>query len=222
MTRSSLASQVFFFDIDNCLYPPSLGIDVLMKTRIYDFGRSVGLDPETVEETCSTYYRDYGLTVRGLVKHHGVDPVAFNNYVDASLPLESIISADPQLREILLRVKTRRWAFTNAGIDHAQRVLRCLGVDDLFEGITYCDYSDLDFPCKPKAPAYERAMREAGVDVPQHCYFVDDSAANVAVARQLGWTAVHVSPSAKDDSAAGHQCIDDIHKLPLVLPQLFD
>ncbi|KAJ2361773.1 suppressor of deletion of TFIIS, partial [Coemansia sp. RSA 2607] len=166
MPGPSSPRHVFFFDIDNCLYSPDLGITRLTKDRIHAFGQSIGISPATVADTCSTYLRDYGLTVRGLMQHHAVDPREFNNHVDASLPLESLIKPDPALRKMLLAVTARRWAFTNAGEQHARRVLRCLAVDDLFEGITCCDYSEPDFPCKPERRAYERAMQEAAIEHP--------------------------------------------------------
>ncbi|KAJ2367939.1 suppressor of deletion of TFIIS [Coemansia sp. RSA 2610] len=214
--------RVFFFDIENCLYAPDLGIAQMMKKRIYAFGREIGLDEASVVKTCGSYYRDYGLSVRGLIKHHQVDPAEFNDKVDGSLPLEDIIKPDLELRAMLESIRTRRWAFTNAGIDHARRVLKCLGVDDLFEGITYCDYTEPDFPCKPERIAYERAMCEAGVDDPQLCYFADDSAKNVEAALCFGWTAVLVSPAIRSlGEDATHPQIRRIHELPEALPQLF-
>ncbi|KAJ1643639.1 suppressor of deletion of TFIIS [Coemansia erecta] len=217
MTGTERLDQVIFFDIDNCLYPLDLGLVALTTARIHALALTAGLSTETVTETCETYYRDYGLTVRGLMKHHGVKPSDFNEKVDGSLPLETLIKPDPELRRILKAVKIRRWAFTNAGIDHARRVLRCLGIEDLFEGITFCDYAEIDFPCKPERAAYERAMLEAGVTDPRMCYFVDDSAKNVEVAIELGWTAVEVS-----QKASTMLNISRIHELPQVLPQLFD
>lgn len=38
---------------------------------------------------------------------------------------------------------------------HASRVLRILGVDDLIEDIIYCDYSNSNFSCKPETEFYE-------------------------------------------------------------------
>ncbi|KAI8325961.1 pyrimidine 5'-nucleotidase [Martensiomyces pterosporus] len=213
--------QVFFFDIDNCLYSPDLGIDQLMKQRIYAFAREIGLDKDSVEATCHSYYKDYGLSVRGLMKHHGIDPRDFNEKVDGSLPLEQVIKPDPELRQMIQSIKTRRWAFTNAGLVHAQRVLRGLQVEDLFEGITYCDYTEPNFPCKPERQAYERVMEQAGVQDPRLCYFADDSANNVAMAKSLGWTAVHVSKQAGEEEAGDYH-IATIHELPAVLPQLFN
>ncbi|KAJ1806511.1 suppressor of deletion of TFIIS [Coemansia sp. RSA 2599] len=217
MTGTECSGPVLFFDIDNCLYAPNQELIALTKSRIYEFAVSAGLSPETVVETCNTYFNDYGLTVRGLIKHHAVDPSSFNEKVDDSLPLQSFIKPDMELRKMLQAVNIRRWAFTNAGVAHARRVLGCLGVEDLFDGITYCDYTEPSFPCKPERAAYERAMLEAGVSDPQMCYFVDDSLRNVEAAAELGWTAVEVSPTQR---TALH--IQRIHELPSVLPQLFN
>ncbi|KAJ1897819.1 suppressor of deletion of TFIIS [Kickxella alabastrina] len=214
----TLSSHVFFFDIDNCLYSPTVGIIPLTKARIHAYGCSIGIDPKTVKGTCESYYKAYGLTIRGFIKHHGINPLDYNAKVDGSLPLETVIQPDLPLREMLQRIKMRRWAFTNAGIDHAQRVLRCLGIEDMFEGITFCDYLEEDFACKPAKITYERAMQEAGVSDPKICYFVDDSMVNVVAAQEMGWTAVHVSPT--EPILPGG--IPTIHDLPLVLPHIFE
>ncbi|KAJ2246447.1 suppressor of deletion of TFIIS [Coemansia sp. RSA 455] len=215
------SERIFYFDIDNCLYSPDLGIHHLTRARIYAFGKEVGMDSASVVDTCSSYYKDYGLTVRGLINHHGIDVAEFNKKVDGDLPLESVIKPDPALRQMILSIKTRRWAFTNAGIDHARRVLKCLQVDDLFEGITYCDYTEPDFPCKPERRAYEKVMEESGVKDTQLCYFADDSVSNVKAAKEIGWTTVLVSKLPPGTSATTDFHITTIHELPKVLPQLF-
>ena len=47
-----------------------------------------------------------------------------------------------------------------------------LGIEDLFEGITYCDYSAERLLCKPHLEMFAKAMREAGVDDVKDCFFV--------------------------------------------------
>jgi pyrimidine and pyridine-specific 5'-nucleotidase len=64
-------------------------------------------------------------------------------------------------------------------------------------------------------------MKDAGVVYPSNCFFVDDSAANVDKALDIGWTAVHVA----DDpvvSKFGHYQISNILELPTVLPEFWD
>lgn len=121
------------------------------------------------------YYREYGLAIQGLTRHHKIDPLQFNREVDDALPLDDILKPDPKLRKLLEdidRTKVKLWLLTNAYITHAKRVVRLLGVDDLFEGITYCDYSQPQLVCKPNAEMWEKAEKEAGARGVENCYFV--------------------------------------------------
>lgn len=121
------------------------------------------------------YYKDYGLAIEGLVRHHKVDALDYNEKVDDALPLEDVMSNDPKLRKLLKDLDTSKvkpWLFTNAYINHGRRVVKLLGVEDLFEGITYCDYSAARFLCKPSPDMFKKAMAEAGVTSPEDCYFV--------------------------------------------------
>ncbi len=121
------------------------------------------------------YYKDYGLAIEGLVRHHRIDPLEYNAKVDDALPLDDIIKPDPKLRKLLEdvdRSKVKLWLFTNAYINHGRRVVKLLGIEDLFEGMTYCDYGAERLLCKPSPEMYAKAMREAGITDPKECYFV--------------------------------------------------
>lgn len=125
-----------------------------------------------------TYYKQYGLAIEGLVRHHKIDPLDYNRQVDDALPLETVLSPDPQLRRLLEdfdRTKIRLWLLTNAYINHAKRVVELLGVDDLFDGLTYCDYAAEKIVCKPFEEMYRKAQDEAGVSSVEDCYFVGQS-----------------------------------------------
>lgn len=190
------------------------------------------------------YYKDYGLAIEGLVRHHKVDPLEYNSKVDDALALEEVIKPNPQLRKMLEdmdRDKVRLWLFTNAYVNHGKRVVKLLGVDDLFEGITYCDYGAEKFVCKPHEDMFQKVMKEAGVERVEDCYFVgachgnpnlslnstntlsDDSASNVRAAKELGWTAVHFVESSEPAPAqqAAHYQIHHLEELRTIFPQFF-
>jgi pyrimidine and pyridine-specific 5'-nucleotidase len=132
----------------------------------------MGLSHEEASELHHQYYSQYGLALRGLVRHHQIDPLDFDKKCDGSLPLESMIYPDPSLRSLLSsidRTKVRIWTLTNAYKSvsrclarslmlilpkHAERVLRILQVQDLIDGVIYCDYADPEFSCKPEAEYY--------------------------------------------------------------------
>jgi len=41
-------------------------------------------------------------------------------------------------------------------LQHAMRVLKILDVDDLVDGLVFCEYSDPNFSCKPEREYYDK------------------------------------------------------------------
>lgn len=219
---------VFFFDIDNCLYPRSKRVQDLMQELIDAyFVRHLSLPAEEAVELHRKYYKEYGLALSGLVKHHKIDALAYNREVDDALPLDGLIEADERLQRLLGDIDPRKvklWLFTNAHITHAMRVVRLLGVERFFGGVTYCDYSQMPLLAKPHEQMFEKAEREAGVQGrSRECYFVDDSALNCRHAGKRGWTVVHkleAEDQGPEPSAAEH-VIRDLDEMRELFPQFF-
>ena len=156
-----------------------------MAEKIDDyFVESLSLTRQDAISLHANYYQSYGLAIEGLVRHHKVDALDYNSKVDDALPLEDIIKPDPSLRRMLEdidRSKVRLWLFTNAYVTHAKRVVRLLGIEDLFDGMTYCDYSKVPLLCKPHKDMFEKAMREAEVEDVNDCFFVGTSVAKIQI-----------------------------------------
>ncbi|KAI0004896.1 pyrimidine 5-nucleotidase [Russula compacta] len=184
---------VVFFDIDNTLYS-SPEIAQAMVAQVHNYIKSLGFTDEKAAELRSQYYTQYGLTLRGLRLHNGVDPFDFDTKCDGSLPLEKMLSPDPRMRTLLKdidRSKCRVWALTNAYRTHAERVLDILKLRDQIEGVVFCDYMEKNenIICKPQPAFYRRAMHLAGVRDGDEakCLFVDDTLSNVEAAKEVGW-----------------------------------
>lgn len=130
---------VFFFDIDNCLYSRSKRVHDMMKVLINKYFREkLDLDTADARSLHETYYKNYGLALEGLVRHHKIDPLEYNAQVDDALPLEDVLHPDPELRRLIEdidRYKVRLWLFTNAYVTHGMRVVKLLGIEDLFDGM---------------------------------------------------------------------------------------
>lgn len=149
--------------------------DMMAKLIDEYFAKHLGLSEEDAIRLHSEYYKNYGLAIEGLVRYHQIDPLEYNSQVDDALPLEGVIKPNPQLRKMLEDIdksKVKLWLLTNAYVNHARRVIKLLEIEDLFEGLTYCNYSEVPFLCKPQPAMYAKAMREAGVERPEDCYFV--------------------------------------------------
>jgi len=218
---------VFFFDIDNCLYPKSLKIHDHMSRLIDEyFIKTLSLTQSDANALHLNYYKTYGLAIEGLVLHHKIDPLEYNRQVDDALPLESIIYPNLQLRALLADIdpsKVKLWLFTNAYKTHGERVVRLLGIEDLFEGLTYCDYAAEKLICKPHEVAFAKAMKEAGVTENKDCYFVDDSYLNCSKAEDIGWNTVHLVEEGDKlprTPACKHQ-IRHLEELRSIFPEIF-
>ncbi|KAF3185689.1 hypothetical protein TWF225_005079 [Orbilia oligospora] len=219
---------VLFFDIDNCLYSRNFKIHDRMQLLIHDyFEHHLSLDRADAITLHKRYYKDYGLALDGLIRHHKIDALEYNTEVDDALPLEDILKPDPELRILLEKVdksKVKMWLFTNAYVNHGRRVVRLLGLDDLFEGITYCDYAEEKLVCKPKEEAFLKAMKEASVKDKSKCFFVDDSPSNCKGATEFGWTrTAHFVEEGLPEPAvkASKFQIRNLKELPTVFPELF-
>jgi pyrimidine and pyridine-specific 5'-nucleotidase len=141
------------------------------------FKKHLSLSQNDAAELHQKYYTQYGLAIEGLVRHHAVNALEFNREVDDALPLETILKPDAKLRKLLEdidRKKIKLWLLTNAYVNHGKRVVKLLGVDDLFEGITYCDYAGDRIVAKPQKEMFEKAMKEAGAEHVQDCYLVGE------------------------------------------------
>lgn len=146
-------------------------------TKLIDdyFIKHLALNQDDAFKLHQEYYKTYGLAIEGLVRHHKIDPLEYNEQVDDAIPLEDILSPDPELRKLILDIDTSKvklWLFTNAYVTHGKRVVRLLGIDDLFDGMTFCDYAQPKLLCKPYKEMFEKAMKEAGISDWKECYFV--------------------------------------------------
>lgn len=218
---------IFFFDIDNCLYPKSTKVHDHMARLINEFVvKHLEMTVDDAYMLHQRYYKDYGLAIEGLSRHHKIDPLVFNREVDDALPLDELLKPDPELRTLLERfdkTKVKMWLFTNAHITHGQRVVRLLGIADLFEGMTYCDYTQKRLVPKPLPAMFEKAEREAKATDYDKIYFVDDSLLNCQDAYKRGWKkTVHlVEPQvpSPEEKPCEHQ-VSHVRELLDLFPEL--
>ncbi|CUM62756.1 uncharacterized protein PRCAT00000313001 [Priceomyces carsonii] len=196
MPPSIRNSKIFYFDIDNCLYERTTGIHEMMQVKIHDyFKHNLKLNDEEAHELHMNYYKTYGLAIEGLVRVHKVDAIEYNAQVDDSLNLPSVLGYNEKLRDMLVRIRRDFdyfWLVTNAYSNHALRVISLLGIGDLFDGLTFCDYSKFPIICKPMYPYFQNFLNLTNIDISNKeamskQYFVDDSELNVKAAFKLGF-----------------------------------
>jgi putative hydrolase of the HAD superfamily len=203
--------DTWLFDLDNTLYPAESGFMAEIERRMTTYVQKVtSLDRDAAYRLQKQYLADYGLTLGGLVEHHGVDPAEFHTiFHDMSL---EALAHDPDLVAGIERLPGRRLIFTNADAGHARRVMDHLGLAQLFGEVFHIESAG--FVPKPDPEAFQRLIAAHAID-PAATAFFEDRALNLAPAAALGMTTVLVGADAEQNADA---FVD--HRAPRLAPFL--
>lgn len=189
--------DTWLFDLDGTLYPAESGFLDAVVDRMTDFVAKVtGLPRPEALKLQKEYLAEHGLTLKGLMLHHGVDPDEFHAiFHDLSL---DCLAHDPDLLAALERLPGRRLIFTNADAAHAVRVMEHLGISGLFDDVFHI--GSAGYVPKPSIEAFARMDAAHGID-PAATAFFEDSQRNLEPAAALGMTTVLVGPYAAESTA---------------------
>jgi putative hydrolase of the HAD superfamily len=189
--------DTWLFDLDNTLYPPSAEFMSLIEGRMTRFvSRETGLPPGEAYALQKRYLHEHGTTLAGLMANHGVNPEAFLDEVhDVSM---ASLHPDPALQAAIAALPGRRLVFTNGDRNHAERVLKKLQLDDLFEATFHIALAD--YIPKPHPQTFQRMIQAHDVD-PTRTAFFEDTERNLPPAYDLGMTTVLVGPNAERSAA---------------------
>jgi putative hydrolase of the HAD superfamily len=204
-----------FLDLDDTLYPNTSGVWEAVLERIQTYiEQRLSLSIEEAKSLRLRYLEQFGTTLSGLREEFGVDVEDYLEYVH-DVPLSNLIHPDPALKNMLHSIQIPRIVFTNAYLPYVERVLHVLGIREEIDQII--DIYALDFLNKPRAEAYQRALRLSSVPDPAGVVFVDDRLANLEPAAAFGMTTVLVGTKQSTNS---HLTIRQITELTRILPEL--
>jgi len=131
------------------------------------------------------YFQKYGLTLKGLMLNHGLDPNKFFDEV-GSIDLNKIYP-NPDLGHAIKSLPGRKIIYTNSSIQHAQLILDRLGFPEVFDAIF--DITAANYIPKPDVVAYKNLCSLHKIN-PQEAAMVDDIAKNLEPAASLGMTTI--------------------------------
>ncbi|KAF4370217.1 hypothetical protein F8388_007358 [Cannabis sativa] len=242
--------ECLLFDMDDTLYPLSLGLNLACRKNIEEFMlQYLHIEETKVPTMCLELYRECGTTMAGLKElGYEFDNDEFHAYVHGRLPYDAL-KPDPVLRNLLLSMPQRKLIFTNADKAHATQVLHRLGLEDCFEGII-C-FETLNPPPEPldsiaaaSPEAHSNGLIEtrkqtsnskilckpsleamkAAIQIacvePKKTLFFDDSARNIASGKAAGLQTVIVGSSVLVPGA--DHALGSIHNIKEALPEIWD
>ncbi|MGZ8257637.1 MAG: pyrimidine 5'-nucleotidase, partial [Methylotenera sp.] len=117
-------SRVWIFDLDDTLHNASAHIFPVMNRAMTQYIMdTLDLDEASAHKLRQHYWRIYGATLKGLMRHHGTDPYHFLYETHRLITLPEMVLQTKRLRHMLQSLPGRKVVFTNAPMDYALRVL---------------------------------------------------------------------------------------------------
>jgi putative hydrolase of the HAD superfamily len=193
IARLPPSRRVWIFDLDNTLHDARARIFPSMHGQINAYlKRHFGVDDAGADAMRQHFWRRYGTTLNGLMRHHGTDPREFLRETHVFPELAGMVVHDNALRHALERLGGRKLVFSNAPRHYVAEVLRAIGLGRYFEAVYSIE--DARYRGKPALHGFHMLLRKHDLD-PHRCAFVDDILDNLRTAHRLGMSTVWVSRS---------------------------
>src|SRR3954464_6402779 len=90
--------------------------------------RHFGVDEAGADAMRQSFWRRYGTTLNGLMRHHGADPRHFLRETHVFPELADLVIRENALRHALGRLGGKKLVFSNAPRHYVEEVLRALRV----------------------------------------------------------------------------------------------
>jgi putative hydrolase of the HAD superfamily len=219
--NSTASSPLWLFDLDNTLHDASHAIFPNISANMNVFiGRVLGdgvtpASQECVDAARIGYWKRYGATLLGMVKHHNVCAVDFLHQTHDLQDLRGLMRFERNLGRILARLPGRKILLTNAPTRYSSDVLRHLGLRRHFSHHVAIEDMRVHGQLRPKPSKLmlRRLLRKHGV-APQRCILVEDTLDNLRTARQLGVRTVWMTQYLRLVEASGSACLPKMLKRP--------
>jgi putative hydrolase of the HAD superfamily len=205
------------FDLDNTLHDASPHIFPHINRSMTAYLQAhLGLDEAAAAALRVHYWRTYGATLLGLVRHHDTDPNHFLWQTHQFADLRRMVVADRAALAVVRRLPGRKILFSNSPAHYAHAVLDILGIAPLFDAVYAIER--VGFRPKPQPGGFRRLLRAERL-VPHRAVMVDDSLPNLRAAARLGMRTVWVSRDPRSPPFLSAR-VGSVRALPRLLDRL--
>ncbi|MES2757928.1 MAG: pyrimidine 5'-nucleotidase [Pseudomonadota bacterium] len=200
MPNNTPSSPLWLFDLDNTLHDASHAIFPLISANMNTYIARVlgdGATPATAEQVNAArlgYWKRYGATLLGMIRHHEVKAAHFLAETHDLADLAQMIRAERGLARMLRSLPGRKILLTNAPTAYSRDVMRHLGLQRHFSHHIAIENMHVHGKLRPKPSKLmlRRLLRRHGVAA-HRCILVEDTLANLRTARQLGVRTVWIT-----------------------------
>jgi putative hydrolase of the HAD superfamily len=207
----------WIFDLDNTLHNASPHIfPHINRSMTRYLQEHLALDEAAAVRLRVHYWRTYGATLLGLVRHHGTDPDHFLWHTHQFPDLARMVVPDRAALAAVRRLRGRKILFSNSPAHYAHAVLDLLGIGALFDAVYAIER--VRYQPKPSLRGFRHLLRAERI-VAHRAVMVDDSLPNLHAARRLGMRTVWVSTLPRSPAYVDAK-VRSVRQLPRLLDEL--
>lgn len=212
-----MANKFWIFDLDNTLHnaTPHIFPHINRSMTAY-LQQHLRLDEEAASALRVYYWRRYGATMSGLMRHHGTRPEHFLWHTHQFPELERMVLREPRLRHVVKALPGRKVVFSNAPERYVHAVLKLLRIADMFDDVMAVEHTR--FRPKPDVYGFMHLLKKHRLRAAQ-CVMVEDSLENLRTAKRLGMRTVWVTAESRNSPYVDVK-LRDVMQLPRELHRL--
>ena len=174
--------DTWIFDLDNTLHDAQAKIFPLINKKMNEYiSTHLKISIKNSCELRKKYWELYGATLKGLIKHHNVNPIDFLEKTHYLENIGNLVVPMPNLVKVLSSIKGRKILYTNAPKNYVVKILEECKSNSYFEGIFSIE--DSNFIPKPSNESMKLFLNKYKV---KEAFFVDDIKENLKTANQHG------------------------------------
>ncbi len=189
--KARYANRTWLFDLDNTLHNASAHIFPHIGRSMRDYiCRYLDLDENEATQLRQQYWKRYGATLLGLIRHYDIDPEHFLHHTHQFHDLASMVVIERGLKSMLKQLPGRKIIFSNAPLHYTRAVLALTGIERCFDAVYTVER--VRYQPKPSIRGFFHLLQEEKL-APESCVMVEDTLPNLRTARQLGMKTVWIA-----------------------------
>ena len=179
----------WIFDLDNTLHDANSKIFPLVNRKM-DRWISTYLDIsiEDASKLRQSYWDTYGATLKGLIKHHNIDPVDFLSTTYDLKNFNDLVMPEVNLKETISNIKGRKIIYTNAPKSYTDKILKISNIYEMFDEVFTIE--DSDFTPKPNQGSMANFLNKYNI---KEGVFIDDIKENLKTAKNFGLSTIWIT-----------------------------
>jgi putative hydrolase of the HAD superfamily len=221
-----MPKPIWLFDLDNTLHDASHAIFPAINANMNTYmARILGTEDapataEVVNATRLAYWKRYGATLLGMVKHHQVREEDFLREAHRFDDLTSMIRAERGLGRLLKRLPGRKILLTNAPRRYSHDVMRHLGLHRHFAKHIAIESMRVHGKLKPK-PSRQLLQKLIAKEktTARRCILVEDTIDTLKAAKALRmrtvWITQYLATNPNLQMKKGQLMLPNVTKRPV-------